>query len=196
MPYEFRFSIAHHVHFHTLLESCQCSANKANGTQCGRTVVIGTDLCWTHLLQIKHLRILPSTVPNIGKGLFALDKKRPANTIIFKKNDLIASYIGETLTTAELIARYGDHTAPYCMEVKNNTYEDCALIRSYCSIANRAPTAQAKNSKFITNFRMHPQRVQLKATKNIYNGDEIFTSYGNKYRMNDGSEHATVQVRR
>ena len=193
MPYIFTFFIDHNQGFQSILETEQCVAQNANGHRCSRKVCIGINLCWSHLLKYKHLRIKHSTIPNAGKGLFAIDNKQPENAIIFKKGDVIADYIGQTINAQTLRNRYEKHTAPYGIYLKKDTYIDAATERGYASLANQAPQSALKNAKFVPNFRLNPQRVQLKATKEIRNGNDILTSYGRSYKFNE--EYETKYVR-
>jgi len=193
MPYEFRFRVHHKLVFHHFLLCEQCVGTVKNGNRCKRKVAIGLDLCFNHLESVKHLKIKKSTIPNAGKGLFAVDKSAEPNAIIFKKDQLIADYSGETINTEELEKRYGEHTAPYAMQVQKDFYTDGATQRGYGTIANHTNNANAKNCKFRFNCRVNPHRVQLVAVKNIRNGNEILTSYGRSYN-NMNEEYSTVYV--
>ena len=196
MPYIFKFFVNNTEVFHALLESEQCSANTATGHRCRRRVVIGQDLCYSHLLSLKHLRIKPSTITGAGNGLFALDSRQPPNAVLFHKGDRIGEYIGERLDLAELAERYGNYTAPYTMKITNNEFLDSATKRGYCSLANRATTANQANAEFPNcNYRVVPHKIYLVAKKDIRNGDEILTSYGKSYRMNGRERNETKKVR-
>ena len=69
----FQFLIDDEVNFSCRLKSLPCEATNAKGHRCGKRSVIGTPLCWIHLLYQKHLRIKPA---KYGQGLFASDPKR------------------------------------------------------------------------------------------------------------------------
>ena len=81
---KFSFSINHVLQFRGCLACERCQGKTKGGSQCSRKTCIGTGWCHTHLLNEKHLRIQMSTIPYAGKGLFAMDKTKPANAIIFR----------------------------------------------------------------------------------------------------------------
>ena len=189
MPHQFKFKIDHTLHFHCQLISKECIAHKKDGHQCKRMVVIGLPYCWTHLLQIKHLRIKQSTIPALGKGLFAIDSKKKSDEIVFKKGETITNYQGEILNTEELHQRYDKYTAPYAVQLKTNTYIDAARVRGVGSLANH--NNKLKNAEFITDYRSQPQQVKLRAIKDIKNNSEIFISYGKDYKFNEPTSHST-----
>jgi SET domain-containing protein len=196
MPYEFKFYIHKNLFFHHLLETEQCVGHNKNGNRCKRKVTIGTPYCFQHLLSIKHLKIQKSKIPNAGNGLFALDKSKPDNAIIFKKGDKIIDYVGEIVTMRTLDERYGeDNTAPYAVEINKNKdkYEDSALVRGVASLSNQGNTKKQNNSKFGLNVR--EGKAILKAWKNIRNGEEILTDYGRDYTFDKNTSHKTEYVR-
>lgn len=101
MPKVFRFKIDNQTVFETPLQSIRCIATtKNNHTQCKHKCVIGEDLCYVHLLYTKHLRIKKSTIPAAELGLFAMDKSKDDNEIIFKKGQTLCQYLGEVVTMA------------------------------------------------------------------------------------------------
>ena len=58
---------------------------------------------------------MTSTIPHGGKGLFAFDKTKENNEIVFKKGTVICEYGGEFITYDELDDRYGDYTGPHAI---------------------------------------------------------------------------------
>ena len=81
-----------------------CKAVNKNGTRCKRTTTtIGSPYCYTHLLNQKHIKIQPSTIPSAGKGVFAVDPKRLPGTIIFRNGDVIVPYASEWITTEDRV---------------------------------------------------------------------------------------------
>lgn len=170
------------------LTCVQCSGTTLGGRRCTKTSCIGTPFCWMHLLRERKLRIKESTIPGIGKGLFALDK-RPAfaNAILFRPKDTIITYDGESVTHDDLQRRYGDFTAPYAIS-EGRFAVDSACKRGAGSLANYSRTTNARLT-----FSRTTKTFKLIATKNIRNGAEIFCSYGRSYRHNDGLVHKTSQ---
>ena len=92
MPKQFKFFINNQLNFQCRLQSEQCTAIKPNGLQCRNRTVIGTNICWTHLLHRDHLRILDT--PH-GKGLFAKNPRKAPNAVIFSRAQRIISYGGQ-----------------------------------------------------------------------------------------------------
>ena len=167
MPYVFKFYVDNTVVFKTELKSLQCIGMNKNHERCRRRCVIGENYCWTHLE--KHLRILNSSIVNAGKGLFAMNPRAAPDAVIFKKGETIGEYLGERLTAAETNKRYGNHTAPYAVELKKNVIIDAAGERGYASLCNEARKRSERNADLISIFNTKPQRVVLRAVKDIKN---------------------------
>ena len=136
-----RFEFYEHVEnrqptFSCALESERCHSQTKIGARCSRKCVIGTPYCWSHLLSNHHLRLLPSTVPNAGKGVFVLNKQRPLGEIIIRNGDVVCPYGGELIDETTLNRRYGDKTAPYALQLSQNRYRDAACARGIGSMIN------------------------------------------------------------
>ena len=192
MPYKFVFKVGDEEYFSANVQSFQCNDHTKAGHRCTRTTVLGSPFCYTHLLYNKNLRIKPSTLPNAGKGLYAMNGKQ-GNEILFRIGDTICQYTGEVLTGAQVEERYGDYTAPYTTHVRDDRYLDAATIRGVASLANS--WANHQNAQLWT----HGNNVSMKATKNIRNNQEIFCSYGQGggYHIDeDGVEYSTKYVRK
>jgi len=189
MVKKFKFYIDGDVHFQCDLKSMQCTGHSRNGSRCKRRCVVGFEFCYQHMLTELHLRILTSTIPNSGKGLFAMDKTAGNNDIIFRKDDLICVYNGQLINGAELNKRYGDYTAPYAVRINNDCAVDSACKRGVGSIANNNPNNN--NARLSVNPTL--RRVSLRATKNIKNNTEIFLSYGNTYQIHEEGVHHTTK---
>jgi hypothetical protein len=138
-------------------------------------------MCWIHNQGKKGLKIKQSTLQNAGKGLFAVTKKggnrdRP----VFKPNEVITKYDGLPRTAEEIDEMYGEYTAPYTLLVGRGQNEhniDAACRRGIASLANHKPASRA-NAKLT-------ETGNLTATKNIFDGQEIFASYGRAYRFDE-----------
>lgn len=183
MPKYFHFHLdAEDVthHFDGEVQTVQCSFTKPNGEQCKNRVCIGQPYCWLHERIGHHLKISASKIPGAGLGLYAHNGK-DNNEIVFKKGELICPYYGEVIDQNELISRYGSKTAPYGVEIQaNQIYEDGALQRGIGSLINHFP--KQKNCRFSVSKK---KRINVIATKNIRNGEEIYTSYGRSYKMHE-----------
>jgi len=134
------------------------------------------------------LRVKPSTIVNGGRGLFA-DRPGPASDQpVFKKGQNIVKYYGEKISRAEMDQRYNGFTGPYLIGLTNTQFEDGAKRRGVGSLANRNP---GHNNSNISVYR---GAATIRATKNIYNGQEIFCAYGSSFHMDEpGIISATVR---
>ena len=191
MPYKFRFFIHDHLHFSGTLSCHRCQAISKNGHQCKRMSCIGEPKCWSHLLTDHHLQIKTSTIPHAGRGLFAMDKSKTVGVPIFKKDQRIIYYLGEVIDTDTLETRYTTYTAPYGIMVANDKYIDSALERGAGSLVNSPAKGVRPNARLSLSSSSAGQGIAIMANKNIYNGDEIFASYGNKYRLDEPTRYST-----
>ena len=179
-----------HWSFNGQLLSLRCTFEKPNGSQCKRRCVVGLPCCASHLPVKFHVKVKDSLLKGAGKGLFAYDSKKDPNAVIFTgeqhrrraiiKGDKIVPYHGEILSKAQLDARYHNETAPYGIYISKNRFEDGALERGVGTLVNHKPKAQS-NAEFIVSNN----RVWLRATKTIRNGEELYVNYGNSYRFNE-----------
>ena len=172
------------------------NVNKNPPARCKRYVCIGLDICWQHLEQVKHLKIRQSGLEYAGKGLFAFNKRVGADAVIFRNNDIICEYIGESVNDAQLTARYGEEgTAPDAVDSGIGGQNiDSALQRGVGALVNHARGNQT-NCRFRNNTRNN--RVFIVATKNILNTRELFLDYGVLYNLNPEDEtYRTKYVRR
>ena len=113
MPKKFVFEVNQNVMFEGNLHSMQCEGLTKSGSRCKRRCVIGLPYCWSHLQSEMNLKIKDSTIPDGGKGVFAQKKNIDNNVPVFKSNDIITEYKGETITPQQKNQRYGNYTAPY-----------------------------------------------------------------------------------
>jgi hypothetical protein len=207
MPYQFQYLVFENDNYHLrhIFEEnlhCQpCQAITNHGQPCQRNTCIGIHWCYQHLASIKHLRIQPSTIPNAGKGLYAIHRDLSQNAIVFKKGDIIIDYDGEFVTHPNLNQRYlQENTAPYAITINHTWAEDAALSRGVGAFANQALRATQINAKFSAprpGTNLPRRHTRLVATKNIRNGQEIFIDYGNVYRLHEPHvSYRTKYVRR
>ena len=193
MPKEFRYSIANQLHFSCKLNSTQCqSAQGKSGERCRRRCITGFEFCFLHLQSKLNLKIKDSTLPGAGKGLFAFDRTKEPDDIVFRAGDKIAQYNGELINAEQLAERYDGHTAPYAVELSKTQAIDSACKRGVGSLGNTNPGGNNATLAISTANKT----ASIKSTKNIRNGQEVFISYGRSYRMDDGGTHKTVNVRK
>jgi hypothetical protein len=179
----FKFYINNHIHFKGKLHCEQCEGTSKNGQRCRRRVCIGSPYCYQHLRSEKHLEIKKSNIAKAGKGLFAYG---PPDEVIFKKNETIIKYDGELIDEREVRDRYAEFTAPYTIELKDSEFEDGALERGPGSLANQGIKNNARLGVY---FNSTPHYALLKATKNIYGGQEILVDYGDRYQFDEEGVH-------
>ena len=182
--------------FSCTLQSQRCVATKGNGQgRCGNKTVMGVPVCWVHLLKDHKLRIAKSRIAEAGKGLFATKSRtinpnpqRTAENLVFRREEKIIEYVGDQINEQEMGRRYGNKTGPYALETRRDHIVDAACKRAAAAFANHKPFAQA-NARF---SRSPDGKIYIRATKHIYDGDEIYLYYGSSYKFNDGSQHRTV----
>jgi len=186
--YEHEHQDNRHPTFACALQSERCHSQTKAGSRCSRKCVIGTPYCWSHLLSNHHLRLLPSTLPDAGKGVFVLNKQRPTGEIIIRNGDVVCPYGGELINETTLNHRYGDKTAPYAIQLSHHRYRDAACARGIGSMINH--DSRRANVTFAVNQRT--KTVSIKAKRHLRNGEELFASYGRDYRINDGTRYVTT----
>lgn len=195
MPMRFRFyekdgDEVHLLH-QAILKSTHCEAHTKKGTRCKRLCIVGFEYCPSHLELIKHLKIKKSTMEGAGKGLFAYDKSKDENEIIFKKNERIVDYNGKRKTQEQIDNEYKNYTAPYAIAYSQDKIIDAGDKRGVGSLMNHKPNSQS-NVRFATK-KQNGQiiGVQLIATKNIRNGQELFAYYGKLYKFDEDTYYET-----
>jgi SET domain-containing protein len=124
-------------------------------------------------------------------GLFVFDTSQWPNEIVFRSGNRICPYFGEIINKAELDQRYGDHTAPYGIELSADRFQDRAAQRGIGTLINHT-TRAASNCRF-TNNR---QFITITATKPIRNDQELLISYGNDYLFNEPGVRYSTNTRR
>jgi hypothetical protein len=182
----------HRQTFRSEMESHQCQFIKRNQQQCKNRCIIGFEYCHSHMKTVLGLKIAPSTIPEAGKGLFAMKQ--------FERDEKICDYHGELLTREEVHDRYTNpqtnrtYTAPYTVAINNNYAVDSATERGIGSLANTS--AGHNNARLVVNQRA--RTVSIKASRRIPIGQEIFVAYGPGYRHPTATtyDYTTVPYRR
>ena len=119
--------------------------------------------CHIHSKSLYGVEVKTSTIPRSGLGLFACNRYGREN-------------------------KDGDYS-PYAVKMSENKYMDCACERGIASYANANPSHN--NSRFSVSNTTNT--VNLKATKRIRAGQEIFVSYGKNYFKVNNAHHSTVK---
>lgn len=191
--------------------SCFQCEHRTKNVQCKRRSCITLPLCWQHLKSDYNLRIGRTTLTGPDgvrlpfKGLFACESGNDDDddeAPVFSYNDIIAPYVSRIVDQNYLDARYpGEEVGPYTMTTtpikpRNRPRPKVVLLdaagkRGVASIANTCREGDNNgceiNADIFDSLRpgMMPNLV---ATKDIFNGDEIFTDYGESY-YEDESRH-------
>jgi hypothetical protein len=197
LPKKFSFEILNNeddeyeVAHEEVLNATQCQGHNKNGARCKRKVIIGYEYCPQHLASIKHLKIADSTIPNAGKGLFAFDRTKGDNDIVFKANQHIIDYKGIIKTDAQIAEQYEGYTAPYAVKAKPNLNIDSAGKRGVASLTNHKARSYINCDLKIKKENNQIVGIQLVAIKNIRNKSELYCNYGDSYKFNDPTRYNT-----
>jgi len=154
--------------------SCvRCTGKTSKGKRCKRTTCKYPGKCFQH--NKEPLRISTSKIPGSGQGLFA--KKE------FKKGEIITRYRGKAINKAE-----SDRTdSGYAVEINRNLFVDGKDTQSGfgrwsndCRARSKAlKVCPGNNAKLAVSTRH--KTVNVKATKKIKKGGEIYVAYGSHY---------------
>lgn len=147
--------------------------------------------------SVREMRHALSRSIPVGKGLFARAKDKGSREPVFRRGaTIISRYMGEHFLSEDALdSRYsdmrrGNPTVPYGMDVgSGNEYRviDAACVRGLAAFANHSHDRRLRNAKFyhVPARGGKPPTVALKATKHIYDGDQILVSYGSQYMFSD-----------
>lgn len=160
----------------------RCKATTRSGAQCTNTTC-KSDLCWIHLKSQDHLRVKKSGIH--GYGLFAAKPKKKSPDVVFKKQAKVTRYKGEVIDPEEKERRAAQDKDYYMAELGHGWVVDGMKTNSGSGrFANDCKGTKKKcNTKFTRkkNKDPHKEEVNLKAKKNIKDGEEVLVSYGKSY---------------
>jgi uncharacterized protein len=149
----------------------RCQGKNKNGMRCKRRVARGY-LCFQHLASEKQLKIKKSHIPNAGLGLYSL-KDRNAGSIIIP-------YGGITVKTTD-----PDYGGDYILQIAKDKFLDGNPKKTNKSIGAYANDCRTANKKAKqckgNNAKLANRSANLKATKKIKAGQEIYAGYGRSY---------------
>lgn len=183
---------------------CQiCNYKRPGSNRCCKVkVCVGIPYCRYHMQEAVKLEIKDS---EYGKGVFAkadpipVDGRRRTRRNnnrqpVFRSGEDIIEYGGERIARAELLTRYGKNTAPYAIEMgnRNQTYQDGACVRTIGTVINH----NARNPNVEFSQTHNGSRITITATRNIYNGDQLYANYGDDYEFEDNVVSKTTIARR
>jgi hypothetical protein len=177
----FRFFINNNLISEKFLKAQRCQANTKQGNRCKRKCIIGYEYCYPHLKSNLKLKIKDSSIPNAGKGVF-VDTGKPNNNVVFKKNDKICEYNGQPVSMDKIRQDYLNKTAPYAYRINSQNAIDGAGKRGVGTLINSNRGGQ--NNVCFTNDTRN-KKVNIRATKNIKNKEELFIPYSSGYKFNN-----------
>lgn len=165
--------------------------------------------CRYHTQQLLKCTVAPTSLKNVsGKGLFAAfpESFQPRHdNVVFRKDDIIAPYIGEVTSKFHIDQQYGmNTTARYALGFlqEDNVVIDAAVVRSTGAYANTLyggdsttlKTCPVVNACFTYTDPIH--FPVLTATTDILDGEEIFCDYGvgRFFSDYDGAEWKVYRV--
>lgn len=133
--------------------------------------------CLVHTYKELKVKVSPSNIIGAGYGLIAYNGSHKSSEVIFKKNQKIMEYTGTMKEEGDKIFGEG-----YLLALKRGSLID-ASNRYSSSVARYINTAG--NSGFKNNARFSINRknnqVNVVATMDIKNNEEIFVSYGTSF---------------
>jgi hypothetical protein len=152
---KFQFFINNEIAFECKINSVRCIGKNKTGQTCKRRVCIGTPYCFSHLPTYLHLKVKVSNIPNAGKGIFATDKTKEDDEIVFKKGVIICKYGGEFIDLDERVERYDNYKAYGNNQLFQKIY---ACKRDVGSIVN---TANSKKDNKMNLFDQQDRQEKL-----------------------------------
>jgi len=163
------------------MPSQQCTAFTKRGTACKRRTLRGHH-CRDHMRLLQRLAIAPSTLgKEAGDGLF-LAKYKGAKPL--RNGEKIVMYSGDWVP---LQPGSDEGGGPYFLEITQRLGVDAARTNTALGRWANAPRGgrDARGRRLRPNARLLVDRRhkqgQLKASRTIQPGDEIFVSYGRDY---------------
>ena len=165
----------------TVKDKVRCHFMIDNHHRCKRNTIIYSYFCWQHTIKKEHLKLEPSLIAGAGKGLFT--------TAPLKKGDVIR-YSGQMLTKAQFEQRYPLDNADYVIQLGANRFLDGRSTQNqlYSNPPGKKPTLgrwvnSNAHSHYSRNVKITHNSGNMKLTKNVPAGRELFTSYGNQYHI-------------
>jgi uncharacterized protein len=148
----------------------RCTSATRTGAHCKARTTIG-QYCWIHLQQHESLRVKASSIPGIGRGLFA--------TKFIKSGDKIAQYSGDLVPITD---EYDETKGSmYVLEI-NSELLVCAA-RTNAGVGRWANDARnsrnSDNAYFCCDQRS--KTACIKATRDIEKDEEIFVPYSDEF---------------
>ena len=150
----------------------RCIAIKKNGERCKNMTCKWSPMCWAH----RQVNVQESTIPNSGQGGFA--------RVDMKKGTMIGRYtVGTIKLDADQLPPMNDRT--HIWQKNFNTFFDSKNTNSINGKYNSCPPRDVKAYGCSNNAKINSVG-NVKLTKNVKKGQEIFVPYGKDYWVNKG----------
>ena len=161
----------------SITECDRCNATTRSGARCKQRTCKYAMMCWQHTKQLLHLGVRDSAIPAAGQGLFTY--------VDIPVNRVICSYDGENISRAAYSANrseYGVHIPGGRVIDGASTQSSIGRYANNCRPADRAAGhCRGNNAKFSISTRAGVSTINIKSTKRIPAGGEIFVAYGSGY---------------
>jgi hypothetical protein len=176
------------------MQCWRCLGRDESGAQCDRISCEHLPMCARHLRSHYWLRVGRTQLEDregnrfAFKGVFADRPGAEEGEKVFRKGDRVAIYFGERKSREQLSRDFGiDHTAPYALAVSDGVI-DAACVRSVGALVNThrrggdvSPQGGGTNCRYAVQQRPGVGHVNMVATRNIYQGQELLAPYGRDY---------------
>ena len=152
---------------------CQrCIAIKKDGQRCKNMTCKWSPMCYVH----RQVIVKESTIPDAGQGGFA--------RVDLKKGTTIGRYtVGTIKLDADQLPPMNDRT--HIWQKNANTFFDAEKTNSIAGKYNSCTARDAKRTGCSQNAKINSVG-NVKLTKNVKKGAEIFVPYGKDYWVNKG----------
>ena len=145
----------------------RCVAIKKNGQRCKNMTCKWSPMCWAH----RQVEVQESTIPNSGQGGFA--------RVDLKKGAMVGRYtVGTMKLDANQLPPMNDRT--HIWQKNANTFFDAEKTNSISGKFNACTSKDAKSIGCSNNAKINSVG-NVKLTKNVKKGQEIFVPYGRDY---------------
>lgn len=160
----------------TIKEKVRCEALTRVGVRCSRETIKNARYCWQHVKEKFGIQVKTSTIPNAGSGLFATRPLSEGTRIQYARPE-------DALTIGQVKDRYGPEGRGDYVVCNSSKCLDARSTQSGHGRYVNDPrgTRKQANSK-LTVFQQGGQtKGNIRLTKRVKQGQEIFVSYGGNY---------------
>ena len=182
------------------LRCWRCMGTTSDGRRCSRHTCKQLPFCWQHLRSNYWLRVGRTQLTDPSGRTLPFDGvyvDRPGaepGERVFGAGDRVSVYFGERKTRAKLTEEYGfDTTVPYALGIGGDEAMDAACMRSVGALINTyrkslggSPQGGGTNCRFVeyqAGGGRKRNRVNIVATRNVYQGQELLIPYGAAYKF-------------